>query len=530
MKKLFYLFALMLVMSSTVKSQATLDSVTIAKYPFFLSNCGDSVCEDGMADVHISNATTPYLVEVYYLNGTVNLLYSQYWTGNGTFPKSICRDSLLFIVTDTAFSTSDSLLIPIEDLYCPMDTIRWAHPVVPIDSVQILAFDTIFSIPDTIPTGKVRIWPRGGHRTGYIYKLDTVLRGSSPQPPTSSNPGYNVYRNWQDSAIYDSLFSRWYGVTCVDTTRLIPIVAPKPGIECVFCGDTLKDSIEPFWFYLPNVTAGHGPAPQECQGGVITDCNPYTGSTISLSVVGGMPPYTVSGTGIAPYKVYRYGGSFSASVVANNCGSASISITDSLGLVNCSYSGSDVKEALLMSISTTQSRLHRCCDGTVTFGLYTSPGCGGTNSYTISNGSTVISSGAANNGQIVTVGNLCPGNYTLRDGTGCVNQPFTITMNDRPCDSLISIDELSEVINFKAYPNPSLNDVTIEFENPLGKSSDVVIELYNMYGQKVIDIKDVISGNYTYKNSLSLIDLPSGNYMLTVQFDESFSRKVIIKK
>lgn len=183
----------------------------------------------------------------------------------------------------------------------------------------------------------------------------------------------------------------------------------------------------------------------------------------------------------------------------------------------------------MLNISLTPAFLDNCCNGHVTFSFYT--GCGGTNTYTIF-GPTFFS-GTIVNGQVITISNLCPGNYWLTDSTGCISESFTIAMLDRPCpsDSAIGIGELlSPIKNMNVFPNPSTGDLTITFNSGVAVDSDIILEVSDLSGRKVMKKLTQWLGVGKFERTLDISNLDAGNYLVTVRINEAIARKIIVKK
>jgi len=79
------------------------------------------------------------------------------------------------------------------------------------------------------------------------------------------------------------------------------------------------------------------------------------------------------------------------------------------------------------------------------------------------------------------------------------------------------------------YPNPFTNSTTIQFTLPV--ESDVVIRVYNIFGQemKTLVNQRYLEGRYTVKFEGS--NLPSGHYMYQMKTSEySLTKKMILNK
>jgi hypothetical protein len=95
------------------------------------------------------------------------------------------------------------------------------------------------------------------------------------------------------------------------------------------------------------------------------------------------------------------------------------------------------------------------------------------------------------------------------------------------------LEQFSEVVGqllkMKAFPNPALDHVNIEYT--LASYGDVGVEIFNMNGLR-IDARDIgcqVAGKYQLQ--LYLPDIPAGVYICRIrQNKENVSEKLIIKK
>ncbi len=94
--------------------------------------------------------------------------------------------------------------------------------------------------------------------------------------------------------------------------------------------------------------------------------------------------------------------------------------------------------------------------------------------------------------------------------------------------SSTGIDEISNKIDLKIYPNPFAQNVTIDYSLPLSETLDVL--LFNISGRLE---KTILSGKQEIGNhriSLNAEDLSSGNYLLYIKTDDGIVVKKIIKQ
>ncbi len=78
----------------------------------------------------------------------------------------------------------------------------------------------------------------------------------------------------------------------------------------------------------------------------------------------------------------------------------------------------------------------------------------------------------------------------------------------------LNIDELVQELNLKIYPNPTSDHVQVNFE--LSENANIKIQIVDMNGRyaQVLSDKQLEAGQHTISSDL---DLPSGNYLITVQ-------------
>lgn len=518
--KFSLLFTFIAFCTISITSQTTINSVDVIKYPDKI-HCGNATCDSGKIDIKLNNPSSNYLWSVYSLRDSS--AFNRHGVSSiDSILLNTCYDTLIIYINDTANSSFDKDTLTQDSLECPVDT-TWVHPHVPISSVHVLRYDNL-----SFPYGKIQVVPVGGHQPGYFYRLDTVLRGSSPQPPTIFNPGYANYRGAQDTVIFDTLPWRWYGVICIDTTRLIPILSVKQGYDCAICDTlTIADTLKPSWVFVPKTGS--------CNLNQYADCNPFTGTSASSYISGGMPPFnvtitnTTTSTIVYSQKVYNYSGFYNTPTQnMTNCDNYSFSITDSLGYVSCTYSAGDQKEAIVSSVSSTQTRLGTCCDGSMTFTFQTQS-CGGNSYYSLIDPNNItVSVGLITNNVPITVNQLCAGNYRITDGS--CDTYHNVIMNDRPCDSSASINELKEKLpTINLFPNPtsSFTEIKMSSETLL---KNVNLSIIDQIGRVIF--KDIIpaEGQSNINHTIDLSGLISGNYTIIMVVNDNIIRKKLIKQ
>jgi len=109
--------------------------------------------------------------------------------------------------------------------------------------------------------------------------------------------------------------------------------------------------------------------------------------------------------------------------------------------------------------------------------------------------------------EFISVGNLSSYNY-----------PYTFLIQN----TLSNDDNLMQT-ELKAYPNPFINQLKIEANEPIFK-----VEIYNLLGQKV---KNIIFNNPTENSvNIDLSELAQGNYIAKVTSERSVNTIKLIKK
>lgn len=111
---------------------------------------------------------------------------------------------------------------------------------------------------------------------------------------------------------------------------------------------------------------------------------------------------------------------------------------------------------------------------------------------------------------------------TVRMDSALFNQRASLLTSVGCNPSTMSIDEITLDGNIKTYPNPFVNQLTIEANDPIQK-----VEIYNLLGQKVkiIEINNPIENLIT----IDLSELAQGNYMAKIYTDVYVKSNKIIK-
>ena len=117
----------------------------------------------------------------------------------------------------------------------------------------------------------------------------------------------------------------------------------------------------------------------------------------------------------------------------------------------------------------------------------------------------------------------CNGFYEVNniDENGCKSYDSLTISGETSCLEDTASLMSNEIISLNIYPNPTRNNVNINFENNESRS----IAVYSMEGVLVSRINNVEK-----EVVLDLSDLGSGTYMVTVQGNNSFARARVIKQ
>jgi hypothetical protein len=125
--------------------------------------------------------------------------------------------------------------------------------------------------------------------------------------------------------------------------------------------------------------------------------------------------------------------------------------------------------------------------------------------------------------------------------SGETNQSFTatingnyaviITNNDCPSSdisncfmvSTLSLESVNSSLDLKLYPNPVIDDLTINFGNSY---NNIDVQIYSMVGQLVRAIK--ITNSIEYRFNMS--DLATGTYVIRINADGKSTSSLMIKK
>jgi hypothetical protein len=92
------------------------------------------------------------------------------------------------------------------------------------------------------------------------------------------------------------------------------------------------------------------------------------------------------------------------------------------------------------------------------------------------------------------------------------------------CSSSTNVNSYQKEKDINVYPNPTSNQITIEFPNSINTKS--LIELYDLTGKKVLSVKQTIQ----QRTTINLPHLPQGIYSLKVTANDTvYFEKVAIE-
>ncbi len=95
------------------------------------------------------------------------------------------------------------------------------------------------------------------------------------------------------------------------------------------------------------------------------------------------------------------------------------------------------------------------------------------------------------------------------------NYSCNFSLEDENCAVVNAVSDLeSSEISWKIFPNPFQNSFLVQIEN-YAYSQTIILECYNLYGQKMIE------RHFQFENNIMIKDLalPSGSYIITLTDD-----------
>ena len=322
------------------------------------------------------------------------------------------------------------------------------------------------------------------------------------------------------------------GCTDLDSVVVTVVPLPAPGITASgptsFCtggsvtltsasatsyqwstspADTLQSiTVSTSGTYTVNVTNGSGCSAMATQTVTVFALPPINAGPDDSTCLSVNIPLSASGG--ASY-VWHYGATLSDSTIANPM--AGPTVTTTYTVVGTAAGGCSNTDAVTITVlgNPPLPTVSRVIDT-----LYCSPAYSGYQWYF--NG--VLIPGAT--GQTYTYS--MNGTYYVQvyNALGCSTTSVTITIND------VGIAENTNSIQLEVYPNPTSNDVTLEFN--LAKQSDVKISVMNIAGQVIYsDVLSEFIGEY--KKPVNLHENANGIYYLQIITNDEVINKKVIK-
>ena len=84
----------------------------------------------------------------------------------------------------------------------------------------------------------------------------------------------------------------------------------------------------------------------------------------------------------------------------------------------------------------------------------------------------------------------------------------------------------SEITSLKLFPNPTVEETTIEIE--LASRTEVVFEIYNKLGQRLNNFSRNLTQG-VHREKIDLVDLPNGVYWISIKVDGHVRNETVIK-
>lgn len=216
----------------------------------------------------------------------------------------------------------------------------------------------------------------------------------------------------------------------------------------------------------------------------VTGCYGNNNGAINLTVSGGATPYNYSWSN----------GQSTRNIAALEAGSYTITAVDNSGCSVVRTFTVGGPSQIVPGISTIDATTTTSTDGSATVNPQ-----GGTSPYTVN-----WSNGATGN----TAFDLSAGTYTVAvtDANGCTRtESFSVGITT-------GINDHDAAITLNIYPNPTNGIVNIDVA--LNTSSNVNVDVYNMVGERVVEIREHDLVNKTLQ--LDMTDLPEAAYFIKV--------------
>jgi hypothetical protein len=230
--------------------------------------------------------------------------------------------------------------------------------------------------------------------------------------------------------------------------------------------------------------------------------------TATVSATGGVQPYTYLWDGSAGFQA-------TATAVGLCAGTYQVTVTDASGdtLVTSQVVGEGTVTALTASTTATDAS-SGICDGTATV-----TASGGTQPY------TYVWDGNASSQTTQTAVGLCPGTYSVNvfDSLGTMTTVFATV------GEMVGIGHVADAENqLSVNPNPFSH--TTEIRYVLMREADIVLEIYNLMGQRIVLLvaEKQIQGEFSYTFSKAKENLSAGVYVVALRIDGVQSTRRIV--
>lgn len=229
----------------------------------------------------------------------------------------------------------------------------------------------------------------------------------------------------------------------------------------------------------------------------VTGCFGNNNGSINLTVTGGTSPYNYSWSN----------GQSSRNIAALVAGNYTVTAVDNSGcsVVKTYTVGGPTQIA--PGVTVTDATTSTSADGSATVNP-----TGGTPPYTVTWSNSITGNAALN---------LAPGSYTVAvtDANGCTRtEAFTVGVS-------VGINDVNEAISLSIYPNPTNGLVNVDIE--LNTTADVNVDVYNMVGERVIEVKALNITNSTVQ--LDMTDLPEAAYFIRVSSGSNVVNSKLLK-
>jgi hypothetical protein len=468
---------LVLTISASVKAQITIDSTNLVKTCLDCDSIGTSLLPSGSIYIEVSGGVNPFLFSLTGLHAA-NTPITFFSVSNSATFNQLCQDTFNLKVTD---ANGDSMIYN-------FTTIPLAPPIFIIDSVNVESDDS-----DNPDSGEIELFVTT-NADSIFYKIKEHNNSFS----------LGTLGGWQDSVIFDSLpgghtydlFVNIYpkGLTCgtlIDT--LISIYSIDVPITCnqysdyssiYFPDDACVGEMVPFGYYENIQESESVSANCLSFGNNVSVCSPQ----LSLGNGGIYYSYSVPGYYLPSHDIFASNGCFYTSFISNGITihpkpETNFSVTDN-GSGN--YSFSDMTTGAI-----------------------------------VSNWNWDFGDGNFDNVQNPSHQYDSTGTYTV-----CLTTTSDYSCDSTYCQQLdysssVGVDEVLDSKAFSIYPNPIVDQFTIEFQ----KAQQRTIRILDLTGKTLMNAKV-----NDQKQTFSLKELATGVYFLELKTAKELKTIKLIKQ